>query len=272
MSAFVEIVRGAAPLIVSMPHTGTDIPPEIAAQLVSPWRSLKDTDWHVDQLYAFAAELGATLVRTRISRTVIDVNRDPSGRSLYPGQATTGLCPLTTFDGEPLYRAGEEPDDADIAARRTRFFDPYHAGLAAEIARLRAEHPAIVLFEAHSIRSRVPLLFEGELPGLNIGTDGGATCAAALEAAITDEAAQSGISHVVNGRFRGGWTTRHYGRFAEGVHAIQLELADRTYLDEPDSVSPETWPPAFDPARAAPLQAVLRRMLGRCIDFAKEQA
>lgn len=272
MTGFVDIVRGTAPLIVSMPHTGTEIPADIAARLASSWRALKDTDWHVEKLYAFAAGLGATLVRTRISRTVIDANRDPSGQSLYPGQVTTGLCPLTTFDGEPLYREGEAPDDGEIADRRTRFFDPYHAALAAEIARLRAKHPAIVLFEAHSIRSRVPRLFDGELPGLNLGTNSGASCAADLETALIDEATRSDFSHVSNGRFRGGWTTRFYGRPGDSVHAVQLELADRTYLDEPDIVSPETWPPAFDPSRAAPLQAVLTRMLERCIDFAKEQA
>ena len=173
---WLHVERGEAPLIVSLPHTGTEIPPDIEARLVSPWLARKDADWWVDRLYAFAAGLGATTIRTAISRTVIDVNRDPSGASLYPGQATTELCPTTTFDGEALY-TGQ-------ARRRTRlrspsasaYFDPYHAALAGEIARLRARHGAVVLYDAHSIRSRVPRLFDGVLPNFNIGTNGGASC------------------------------------------------------------------------------------------------
>lgn len=262
---WIQVSRGNAPLIVSLPHTGTDLPPELADAFASLDRARYDADWHIDRLYAFAHQaFGATLVRTPISRSVIDVNRDPSGVSLYPGQTTTGLCPTETFAGEPLYHDDLAPDAAEIERRRQNWFDPYHDALSGEIARLRDQHPRIVLYEAHSIRSVVPRLFDGVLPQFNIGTDHGWTCDPALQSAVTTVCADSGLGHVVNGRFRGGWTTRHYGRPQEGVHAIQMELAMRGYLDED-----QPWPPAWDPARAAPLQAILRDVLAACLTFAK---
>jgi formiminoglutamase len=213
--------------------------------------------------------LNATTIRTAISRTVIDVNRDPSGASLYPGQATTELCPLTTFDGEPLYKPGREPDAADIAARRTHFFEPYHAALLLEISRLRARYGHVVLYDAHSIRSRVPRLFEGELPHFNIGTNNGTTCNPLLTQTIETLCHESRLTTVTNGRFRGGWTTRHHGQPAIGVHAVQMEMACRSYIDEPaGELSPDNWPPPYDTTRAAPVRDILRKILSGCIDFA----
>ena len=263
MTDWLAITRGDAPLIVSIPHAGTLIPGDITG-LVSLDLARRDADHHVDRLYGFAADLGATIVHSRVSRTVIDLNRDPSGQSLYPGQATTGLCPVTTFDGEPLYAAGAEPDAAEIARRRTAYFDPYHAALAEQIARLRARHPAVVLYDTHSIRSHVPRLFEGELPQFNIGSYDGVSCAAALSDAIAANCA--GETHVVNGRFKGGWITRHYGDPARGIHAVQMELAIRGYADEAGP-----WPPHWDPEHAAPLQTKLQAILNTCLDFAKDQ-
>lgn len=270
MTDWLTVTPGDAPLIVTFPHTGTDIPAAIEARMVDPWRARKDADWWIDRLYAFAAELGATLVRTAVSRSVIDVNRDPSGQSLYPGMTTTGLCPVETFDGEPLYRPGEEPDAAEIEARRVEYFDPYHAALGSQIARLSAAGP-VVLYDAHSIRSHVPRLFDGALPQFNIGDNGGVTCAPALTAAVEAACVASGDSHVVNGRFKGGWTTRHYGRPAKGVHAIQMELACRGYVDEPAVADASTWPTPFDPARAAPITRTLRHVLTAARDFALSQ-
>lgn len=264
---WLEITRGEAPLILAFPHTGTDLA-GLESRFRSPWLARRDADWFIDALYSFAQALGATTVRTAISRSVIDVNRDPSGTSLYPGQFTTGLCPAETFDGEPLYD-GPPPDAAEIARRRALWFDPYHAALAAELARLRARQPRVVLYDAHSIRSRVPSLFAGELPQFNIGTNGGTTCAPGLEAAVTAVCAASGLSHVANGRFKGGWTTRHYGNPSAGIHAVQMELAIRGYLPEPAVPDPANWPPAFDPAFAAPLQAVLTDILNACLAFAE---
>ncbi|WEK44218.1 MAG: N-formylglutamate deformylase [Candidatus Sphingomonas colombiensis] len=264
MSDFLHVHRGAAPLIVAMPHTGTDLA-GLDAHFASPWLARRDADWHIDKLYAFAIDRGATIVRTGISRSVIDVNRDPSGASLYPGQATTELCPTTTFDGEPLY-IGAGPDEGEIARRRAAFFDPYHTALAAEIARLRAARPRVVLYDAHSIRSRIPRLFDGELPQFNIGTNNDATCDPALTAAVS---AACSRDRIVNGRFKGGWTTRHYGQPSQGVHAIQMELAIRGYAPEPDAPDEANWPPAFDPAYAAPLTETLRNVLNACLDFAQ---
>jgi len=269
MSDFLEIHRGTAPLILGFPHTGTDFPPELTDAFVSPWLARKDADWWIDRLYAFAHELGATTVRTRLSRSVIDCNRDPSGASLYPGQATTGLCPRETFDGEPLY-AENEPGEAEVERRRSAYFDPYHAALSTEIERLRANHPHIVLYDAHSIRSTIPRFFEGELPQFNIGTNNGATCAHDLEAGVTGIVASSGHSHVLNGHFRGGWTTRHYGRPANGIHAIQMELAMRGYMEEPAHPGPDNWPTpiADDPA----ILPILQQALAACLNFPKGKA
>lgn len=265
---WLEVVRGQAPVIISIPHAGDHIPLQIEAQLTSPWLARKDTDWWIPELYDFAAALGVTLVRTRLSRTVIDVNRDPSGASLYPGQATTELCPTTTFDGEPLY-AGAGPDAQEIARRRTAYFIPYHQALREEIDRLRQSHRKLVLYEAHSIRSRIPRLFEGELANFNIGANGGQSCAVALAAAVEAACADPAFTRVTDGRFKGGWTTRHYGAPHDGVHAIQMELACRGYMDEPAAApTPDTWPSAYSDARAAPMRAVLNRVIASCIAFA----
>ena len=262
-----------APLIVAFPHTGTDIPTDIERDLASPTLSCQDTDWWVDRLYDFAAALGATTVRTAISRTVIDVNRDPSGASLDPGQTTTELCPTTTFDGELLYRPGHAPDAARIDERRRLYFDPYHAALAAQFARLRARHGRVVVYDAHSIRSLVPRLFDGELPHFNIGTWRGASCDPALTAAVEVACAVVGFTQVTNGRFQGGWTTRTHGRPADGVHAIQMELACRAYMDEPTGpLTSANWPPPYDPHRATPAREVLAKVLESCIAFASESA
>jgi formiminoglutamase len=251
-----------------MPHTGLDVPGKLSAILVSEWLARKDTDWFIDRLYDFAPSLGATLVRTGLSRTVIDVNRDPSGASLYPGQPTTELCPTTTFDGEPLYSADRIPDAAEIAARRARFFEPYHHALATELARLRREHDHVVLYDCHSIRSVIPRLFTGELPHFNLGTNNGGTCDPALTSAIEAICDATSLTRVTNGRFKGGYTTRHYGRPRDGVHAIQMELACRGYLREPSgAVSPNVWPVTYDEAVATPLRKALVQILQVCIEF-----
>lgn len=266
---WLHVTRSDSPLILTFPHGGTLVPD--AEGLRSRSAAQRDADWHIRDLYDGLAD--ATCVWTDISRSMIDCNRDPSGASLYPGQATTGVCPLTDFDGETLYRAMREPSEQDIAARRAAWFDPYHAAITAEIARLRALHPRVVVYDCHSIRSRVPRLFPGELPELNLGTDYTQTCDPALENVVTLAAAASGRSIVLNGRFRGGWSTRHYGRPGERVHAIQMEIAMRAYLREPAELaaSPD-WPPRYDPDYAAPLRADLARILAAALDFAKGSA
>ncbi|HTW36856.1 MAG TPA: N-formylglutamate deformylase [Rhizomicrobium sp.] len=266
------VQRGNAPLIISMPHAGTDIPEQYQEHIISLWRAKKDADYWIDRLYSFATGLDATIVRTAISRTVIDVNRDPSGRSLYPGKVTTELCPTTTFDGEPLYRSGHTPTAADIARRRDMCFTPYHDALIAEIERLRAAHKTIVLFDAHSIRSRIPRLFDGELPNLNFGTNDGVTCAPALIEMFEALSVKTRFSRVTNGRFKGGYITRHYGRPGDGVHAVQLELAMRGYMLEPPVLTEQNWPSPYQRDRAAPLRALLAKLLQAAIDFASKDS
>jgi formiminoglutamase len=264
---WLAVHHGETPFIVSFPHTGTEIPADIEEQLVSPWLARKDADWWVDVLYDFAHEMGATTVRTALSRTVVDVNRDPSGASLYPGMNTTGLCPIETFDGEPLYKPGREPRTAEIERRRAAYFDPYHAALHEQIERLRAGHDRVVLWDAHSIRSRVPRLFEGELPQFNIGTHNGASCSAHLTEAIEKCCDATGMPRVTNGRFRGGWITRHYGVPADGIHAVQMELAMRGYLHEPAKPDEKNWPAGLDDVHAARLRVALRDAFAGCISF-----
>ena len=267
---WLTVCRGDAPLLVSLPHTGTDLPPELEGRLVSPWLARKDADWWIDRLYAFAADLGATTVHTALSRTAIDVNRDPSGASLYPGQATTELCPTTTFDGEPLYRDGEVPGAEEVAERRARWFDPYHAALDAEVERLRAAYDRVVVYDCHSIRSVIPRLFEGRLPAFNIGTNGGTSCATELRDAVAEVCRGSGRSSVVDGRFRGGYITRRLGRPDEGVHAVQMELSCRAYMrDAEGPVGEGEWPTPYKEGFAAPTRAALERVLRACLDFAR---
>jgi N-formylglutamate deformylase len=257
---WVVVERRDAPLIVSIPHAGTDLL-TFEPAFVSPWLARKDADWRLDELYNFVETLSATLVRTRLSRSIIDVNRDPSGASLYPGQATTELVPITTFDGEPLYRPGLAPDAADIADRRRLYFDPYHAALAGEIGRLRQKHQRVALFDAHSIRSIIPRLFDGELPVFNLGTNSSASCDPGLRETIGAVLAASGQTSIVDGRFKGGWITRAYGRPSEGVEAVQLELACRAYMHEPGRPTPGNWPTPIDEKRAAPTRDALKRVL-----------
>ena len=250
-----QIALGDSPLIVSVPHAGRHVPDAIALRLSGAARRIPDTDWHVDELYRFVAATGATLLTATHSRYVVDLNRDPSGTALYPGADNTELCPTRTFAGEPVYLSGEEPGEAEIAARRATFFDPYHALLAGEIERVRDRHGFAVLLDGHSIASRVPRFFEGRLPDFNLGTKDGASCAPSVQALATNViAATNEFTHVVNGRFKGGYITRRYGTPADGVHALQLEMAQFAYMNEAD-------PESFDAARAAPLARVLERLV-----------
>ena len=249
-----ELHQGTAPLLVSLPHDGTALPDAIAARLTDKARGVPDTDWHVSRLYDFSRGLGASILVPRFSRYVIDLNRGEDDVSLYPGQNTTGLVPLVGFDGEPLYLPGQAPDEDEVRARVDAYWRPYHAALRDELARLRAAHGRVLLWEGHSIRGTLPFLFDGALTDLNLGTAAGASCRPQLQqrlAAVLE--GQGQYSHVVNGRFKGGYITRHYGDPAAGVDAVQLEIAQRAYMDE-DSF-------AYLPEKAQKLQGVITRLL-----------
>lgn len=268
--SWLTVRRGEAPLIVSMPHTGTDLA-GIEDRVVTPWLGRCDADWWIDQLYSFVSDLGATTIHTSISRTVIDVNRDPSGVSLYPGMATTELCPTTTFDGIPLYKTGEAPDQAEIARRRDEYFEPYHAALRLELARLRTQHDRVVLYDCHSIRSVIPRLFDGTLPVFNLGTNDGKSIDPELSRRVEKRLAAIGLSYVVNGRFKGGSITRGFGRPQEGVSALQMELSCRGYMREAEAeLSERTWPTPYDQDYAAPMRKHLRDILETALEWAHE--
>lgn len=250
--------RGTAPLLVSLPHNGTALPDDIAARLTPEARRVPDTDWHVAELYAFARELGASILVPAFSRYVVDLNRPDDDVSLYPGQNTTGLCPIVRFSGDPLYLSGQQPTAEEIAARVDTYWRPYHQALQQELARLRDAHGRVVLWEGHSIRSVVPFLFDGRLPDFNLGTAAGTSCSPALQQALEAElASQQAYSFIVNGRFRGGYITRHYADVANGIQTVQLELAQLTYMDE------DTF--AYLPERAARTQGLIRRLLKRTL-------
>ncbi|MER9340489.1 MULTISPECIES: N-formylglutamate deformylase [unclassified Mesorhizobium] len=267
--SWLTVTQGTAPLLVSIPHTGIDLA-GLDSRLVSPWLGRRDADWWIDKLYDFAESLGATVVHTAISRTVIDVNRDPSGVSLYPGQTTTGLCPTETFDGDQLYRKGGEPEPSEIDERREKFFVPYHAALQAEIDRLRALHGKIVVYDCHSIRSVLPRLFEGKLPVFNLGTNDGKSADPTLQATVGQILAETGESYVVNGRFKGGWITRHFGQPQAGVHALQMELSNRGYMREPEGKGePANWPVPYEAEFAAPIRVTLKKILETAIAWAE---
>lgn len=256
----VEVKRGDSPVVLGLPHTGTYVPDDIRAQLNERGRGLADTDWHIDTLYDGLLD-GATTVRATFHRYVVDANRDPSGESLYPGQNTTGLVPLTDFDGNDIW---DEPPDAEtIVQRRDTYHAPYHVALKAELDRVRKLHGVAILYDCHSIRSQIPFLFDGTLPDFNIGTNDGATCAPIVEMAAHGLCrASDRYSCVLNGRFKGGWTTRHYGQPHKSVHAIQMELAQSTYL------SAEAPPWTYDHARAMQIRQPLSRLLGKLAHIA----
>jgi N-formylglutamate deformylase len=257
------LTRGDSPLILSMPHAGTGLPPEVAADLNTRGRELEDTDWHMRELYRPIEErFRPTVIEAMLSRYVIDLNRDPSGLSLYPGQATTELVPTTTFDGAAIWET--PPDTTEIARRTALYFQPYHDALAAEIARVTALHGYCVLWDCHSIKSIIPRLFPGKLPMLNLGTNSGASCASAVQEQAESAIAASGLTNVSNGRFKGGWITRHYGRPGDGVHALQMELGLDGYL------AAESPPWSFAPDLARPLQDALGSIIAAALAAAEQ--
>ena len=250
-----QIDRGESPLIIDVPHAGTYVPVALEDRLTPAARALPDTDWHVEKLFGFVRGLGVTMLVATHSRYVVDLNRDPGGRDLYPGADNTEVCPTRTFANEPIYSAGDEPDAAEIAQRCGEYFTPYHAVLAGEIDRVLARHGYAILLDGHSIRREVPRFFAGRLPDLNLGTADGASCAPEFHhAAALTLARATAFSNVVNGRFKGGFITRNYGVPDRGVHALQLETAQPCYMDE----SP---PYRWDSNRAAGLVGVLESLV-----------
>ena len=256
--------QGTAPLLISMPHAGTALPAEIAQALTDEAHQVPDTDWHLPRLYEGAQSLGASVLVATYSRYVVDLNRPPNGESLYPGQSVTGLCPVDSFADTPLYRDGRTAiEPAEVERRRSAYWQPYHAQLRAELERLLALHGKVVLWDAHSIRSVLPRFFAGKLPDLNLGTADGVSCDLAWAQQLLQLAQQApGHTAVLNGRFKGGYITRHYGEPARGIHAVQLEMTQCSYMQE-------ALPFDYLPERAARIQPTVQQLLQSALDFAR---
>lgn len=245
--------EGDSPLLVSIPHDGREVPPAIAARMSDAGRAIPDTDWHVRRLYGFAEAAGASVIAARYSRYVVDLNRSAQDEVLYPGRVSTGLCPAQTFAGEPVYADGSVVDAREKEERVARYWEPYHAQIARRLAEIKREFGYALLWDAHSIRASVPRLFEGELPDLNIGTDDGRSATPEIEQRLAEAAAALPYSHVLNGRFKGGYITRHYGRPRDGVYAVQLEIVQRAYMDEATL--------EYDERRGGELARAIRKLL-----------
>ncbi len=251
----VEVIEGSSSIVLAMPHSGTWLPDEEADKLNETGKLLADTDWHIPKLYeGLLSE--ATIVKANFHRYVIDANRDPAGKSLYPGQNTTSLCPTTDFEGKPIWNEGAEPAQEEITKRIEQFHTPYHQTLNAALQRVKKQHGYAILYDCHSIQSQLPYLFEGLLPALNIGTNDGQSCSPILQQVVHDVCESSEFSTVLNGRFKGGWTTRHYGQPDQRIHAIQMEITQASYMHE-------TLPFDYAPDKAQYLHPVLKELLSQ---------
>ncbi len=260
-----ELHEGSIPLIVNFPHSGTRLPASLSAAMTPAGLNLPDTDWNVPALYSFAQSLGAWTLTAHYSRYVVDLNRPRDGKPLYPGQFETGVCPRLTFDGRAIFRERATDEPTQLAARLDAYWEPYHRRLEQLVEEVRATYGRCVLWDAHSIRSHVPALFDGRLPDLNLGTARGSSCAGTLGSRLLRELEQQPFSFVVDGRFTGGFITRHYGRPDRGVDAVQMEIAQAIYMDEEQ-------PHRFEPGRAAPLALVLQRLLQAAVQSARGKA
>ena len=261
MSDIFTLQRGSTPLLISFPHVGTQIPAELLPRYTPRALEVEDTDWFLDRLYAFAADLGATMIVPRFSRYVVDLNRSRDNLLMYAGQNNTELCPTRHFTGDAIYRQGQAPDEAEIRRRVARYWQPYHDALREQLAQLKAAHGHAVLFDAHSIKSALPWLFEGRLPHMSIGTAGGSSCAAGLREAVAGVfTVQPDFSHVLDGRFKGGHITRHFGQPQAGIHAVQLEMCWRAYMEE-------TPPYRWHEARAAHVTPLLHTLVQALIGW-----
>lgn len=254
-----SLAEGASPLIISIPHAGTYIPGEIEERLTAAALRLPDTDWHIPRLYNFASDMGVTVISANYSRYVIDLNRPPDNAALYPGQTKVSLCPDETFEGEKIYLDGAEPDENEISGRLSSYWNPYHEELRRQIDRIHREHGYTLLYDAHSIKGNLPRLFEGRLPDMNLGTAKGASCSPAAEQAACKPMQGCSYTAILNGRFIGGYITRHYGDPAHDVHALQMELVRENYMNEDDF--------SFAEERAGNLRVVLKAVIQSILEW-----
>ena len=266
------LTEGHLPLLVSVPHAGTEIPSDLQQSFTDKALQVEDTDWHLEKLYAFATSMGASLIAPRYSRYVIDLNRPPDNVPMYPGSNNTELCPTRAFTGESIYQ-GAVPDKAEIARRVALYWQPYHIALATELAKLKAIHGYALLWDGHSIKSHLPWLFEGKLPDLNMGTANGNSCHSSLQHALeatlnkacsSTHTSNNVFDYVFNGRFKGGYITRTYGQPAQNIHAVQLEMCWSTYMQE---YTPNQATFELDAQRVANITPVLQALLQAMLNW-----
>lgn len=256
-----KFTPGTTPLLIDVPHAGTHIPDKLKARMTAVADELPDTDWHIDKLYDFAPGMGASMLVATHSRFVIDLNRAPDNASLYPGQDVEGLLPLGTGRRDSVYKTGEEPDADEVAERCDTYWRPYHKRLKEALEEIKAKHGYALLWDAHSIKSRLPRYFNGKLWDLNIGTNHSKSCSPELEDRLKQVAVGlAGYTHIMNGRFVGGYITRHYGDPANGVHAVQLEQSWATYMNEEP-------PYAYNNDLARRVRPVIQRFLRTMLNF-----
>ncbi|MGL1957588.1 MAG: N-formylglutamate deformylase [Colwellia sp.] len=235
MNSSYHLSKGKVGVLISMPHNGQEIPAEIAATMTVEGKKVADTDWFIDRLYDFAQALGIYVIKPKYSRYVIDLNRGIDGVNLYPGANSTELCPTTAFDLSPLYLDEKQPSNDEIQQRITHYWQPYHQAITETLADLKQEFGKVVLLDAHSILSHVPRFFSGKLPDFNFGTvddNQDISCAAELINSVK-QLNFFPYTSIINGRFKGGYITRAYGDPTNNIHAIQLELSQSTYMNEP---------------------------------------
>jgi len=261
MESSYQITTGTLGLLISMPHNGQAIPNAIRQTMAPCANDVSDTDWNMDTLYDFAQSMGASIISPHYSRYVIDLNRNPHGEALYAGADNTELCPTTTFNHEALYLANHQPSPEEVAARVTQYWQPYHQAVAHTLAQLKRQYSKVVLLDAHSIKSQVPRFFSGTLPDFNFGSANGSSCDPALISRI-QQLELTPYSSVINGRFKGGYITRAYGDPANNIHALQLELSQRTYMDEDQT--------CYNEYKAELVKQKLRSMVQCLIDFSQE--
>jgi N-formylglutamate deformylase len=253
-----EIIQPAAqllPIVISVPHAGTAFPDDIQSELKTSLLPPDDTDWFVHQLYDFAAELGIPVLKANYSRWVVDLNRNPDSSPLYhDGRVLTGLCTTTTFLGESIYiDERTEINPAEVARRKTRYFEPYHEALQQLLDATKARFGRVLLWDCHSIRRVVSAIHDGPFPDLILGSADQTSASAVLIEQALHELGGGPHSLKHNTPFKGGYITRHFGRPAEQQHALQLEMSKDVYMDDAEQ--------QYDQPRATQIRAILRQTL-----------
>ncbi len=249
------------PILLSVPHCGTAFPEELASDYKPEFvRAPEDTDWFVDTLYDFAAELGIGLIAANYSRWVIDLNRNPQSKPLYAdGRIITALCPVTTFTGQSIYKdERKEVETGEVQRRRNVYFDPYHQKIKGLLDVLKKKYGKVLLWDCHSIRQQVLTIQKDKFPDLILGDADGTSASPGLIETVLGGLDHSDYSVSHNHPFKGGYITRHFGRPSENQHALQLEMTKMNYMDDSEM--------SYDKSRAEKIRALLKSIFEKLIE------